>query len=93
MLKRLYDFLKKKETLLKRKEPLFYDTDEFFRQNAPHLASDTFPLKYYQGVLVVGVRSSAALQEFFFVKKELLEFLREKKYSVYDITTRYVGKV
>ena len=87
----LSDLLKKKEDLLQKKEPLFYDTQEFLKKHAPLLSPLIVPLKYERGVFTVGVRSSPALQEFFFLKRDLLQYLHERKYSVHEITARFVS--
>ena len=74
MFSRLFEFLKKKEFLLQKEEPLFYDASVFLREKIPVLSRHIVPLTFKQGTFVFGVKSSGALQEFFFIKTDLIMF-------------------
>lgn len=91
MFSRLFEFLKKKEFLLQREEPLFYDASIFLKEKIPVLSRHIIPLTFKQGTFVFGVKSSGALQEFFFIKNELFHFLRDKKHPIQEITTKFIG--
>ncbi len=84
------DLLKKREWMLKRKEPLFADVDVFLKEKYPQLAGSIRAVRYSNGILIIGAKSAGTLQEFFYCKEELSVFLRDKKYSVHEIRTQYI---
>lgn len=82
------DIVKKKEALLQRKEPLFYDVEGFFKENNKHLLGKIVPYRFERGILTVRAVSPGFLQEFFLIKKDLILFLqKEKKQLIREIIT------
>lgn len=88
MLGHIKNILKKKEGLLKKKEPLYFDVDEFFKIHYPPLTGLITPFRYANGVLVISATSSVAIQEFFLIKNNLIVFLKDRNHEIRDITTR-----
>lgn len=81
------DFLKKKEALLHQKEPVLHDAYDFLSHKHPVLSQSVTPFAYSRGMLHVRMISSAALQEFFLVKPQLLAHLKLKNHPIRDIKT------
>jgi hypothetical protein len=90
-MKHITDLLKKKEWLLHKKEPLFNDVDIFLKKEAPAISKHVTSLRYTDGILTLGAKSSPAMQEVFLIKQNLLTFLKEKKYPIRDISTRFLA--
>ncbi len=88
MFEHIANLLKKKEALIQHRAPLFFDVCEFIKLRTPQLDGSISPIVYKNGILTLRVRSSAFIQEFHFVKDELILFLRNKKnYPIRDIKT------